>query len=1126
MSKRKNGKKVLKTGATVINNRTNLIVLLICMLLPTASYGMEESIYQKVQALWDRAANEYKYIGDDLINDILISSLKTDDTTETQNEIKEAIKGMIDLSDRYNTKNCDVDALFINILNAKQAMAETAAQYDYQWINEKMPKDEWYNAMTNKAIELSKTEKINQNGMLKIINEIITAKGLTKGKETWSSEAMEYISSAIEREQLANIKTKAKEMMIAKIAAAEAQEAQEKAEQEKIETERAKAAQEKEEEARTRAQERAAEREAKKEEEKIVIEEPTLLRQGSKGQAQAKLVEQQKEQEAQAQRELTENVRIEQERKKAEEQAAQLLERQRIEETAQLKAEEERKAIAEAQKIQEAEAKALAEKEKTEQLKKAVEAAAAQAAEELAQSEHEKAEKKEAREQTKRKQVEEEKIEKEQKAQQEATLAKEKIEREAEAKEQLMDETRKNIAKAFNTGTMKTREQALADAANNGLQVIFIHPGATQSINYVQSFKDITFSGETVLKFSELPDGSIIFVEQGNDKLLSPIIIYPDKFSSWSKDTSMLVNIPKDVKKLTVTDTQGKEKFEKLLTHRYNRILQSNLDFYKQIVEDTKSFQPSKNILNAQKMVGRIQKRENFSINEVEKLNTLFLNLGKTNEHIKQKLAEAETQKSSISIREIEKQVKKEEIESEKIEKERIEQEQRAQAEIVARKKEEQATIEKIQQEQYQKNAEQYIKNNRAEIIQAITDNDFKALNTLLRLDIINGLQVIFIHPDATECINYIKELQDVTIAGKKLLEFSQFKDGSLLLIEQSNKPQVIAIYPRDLLENIFSSDYSILATIPSNLITKERDNKGLKILREIFTAKANQMFKSNIEQYKGILDAAESLGVTKENTQKARAQLEKAQKEEKLLIDDMKGFDSAFAEIEKTNELTRKKTQEVVPQEVSIPMEKIREQATKEIKETKKAEELAKTVVTPQVPVQTPVAPTTIVAQQPVQQPAVQTEPAIQQPVAPIPMQQQYSPGQYQVPIEQQPWIGAPQGVPMEYWQYYLQQPGEIPTAQPWQIPVEQQYSPEAPQNWDRRQYLQSAQSWWQGMIQRYLQPEAPVVQPITPATPSAVGRPPVRERTRRRLIRSQRNTGNRTAPAVQRTSTRRVGG
>jgi hypothetical protein len=1102
----------------VINNRTNLIIFLICILLPAASYGMrEESIYQNVQALWDEAATKSKYTSDNLVNDVLISSLKTDDSKDIQNEVTEAIKGRIALTNQYDVQNCDVDALSINILNTKKAMANIATQNDNKWPKEKKPNDQWYEIMAEQAVELSKTNKINLDGMLKIISEIIEKKAPTKGPSKFTQITAKQITLAKK-----DIKETMKNTII-KVAKAAKKETQEKEAQEKIEAERieaqrieteqieaarieaerAQAAQEKE-EVEKQPSEQIAEREPKKKTEEIVIEEQPLE------EMLTRLAAQEKEQEKQIERERAEKEAIEQARAKE------------VEEAARIKAEEE----AQLAELQRERAAAIAAQERAQKEQKEREALA------------------EAREQAKREQRELERIEKEKKEQQEAALAKEKIEKEAEEKERFMDETRNNIAKAFN-GAVKKIRSSLTAAAKHNLQVIFIHPEATQSINYVTPFKDVTFSEKIVLKFSQLSDGSIVFIEQGNDKDLSPIIIYPDNFSS--KDKSMLINIPKEMQKRTVSDTQGKERFERLLTSKYNKIFQSNLDLYKKIIDDTALLRPLKKIENAQKIVSNIKNKTVFSIDEIKKYNAAFLNLETTNAEIRKELKTAEAEQRTLSVPEAKQLVAQEHKKAE----EKMAQEKRELAQKEAQEKEEQAKkqakIEKIRLQEYQQNVHKFIEKNRAEIVQAVTNNDFKALDALLRLDIMLGLQIIFVHPDATECIDYVKKLDDVTLLGKKLLEFSEFKDGSLLLVEQSEKPQVVAIYPRDLRESIFSSDYSSLANIPDNLIpTKERDAQGIKLLREIFTAKANQIFKANLEHYKKILDDAETLGVQAEQTKSTRTELEEIEKGKKLSIDEIKKADAKLSEIKKTNELTKEKIQKVVPEEPSIPVEKIREQVKEEIKEAKKVEELTKTVITPQVPVQTPVTPTTIVTEQPVtpiqptmQQPSAPTptqqrptQTTTQQPSAPTPTQQtpipqQYVPEQYQMPMQQQPWIGTPQpqGAPMEYWQYYLQQPAEVlPTEQPWQVPTAQQFFPEAQQSWNWRHYLQSAQSWWQEIIQRYFQPETPEPANPIPAVPvSAV--PPARQKPQPRLTRSRQRTKQAT-PTVPRVRRRNVKG
>lgn len=183
-----------KKGAHVIHNRTNFIIFLLCILLPTVSYGMrpttlpKKSITQQdIKPLYLEAVKKGYYDDTDSINDLLITLLPTNANQETQNEITKQIQTFYD----ENTENkFNVSELASNILEAKQQMATTAENNDDQWTQEETPNNDWNQAIANKAITLNKEFNINTAGMLKIINEIIEQKGTSKSGEPFDRQQL------------------------------------------------------------------------------------------------------------------------------------------------------------------------------------------------------------------------------------------------------------------------------------------------------------------------------------------------------------------------------------------------------------------------------------------------------------------------------------------------------------------------------------------------------------------------------------------------------------------------------------------------------------------------------------------------------------------------------------------------------------------------------------------------------------------------------------------------------------------------------------------------------------------------------------------------------------------------
>lgn len=177
----------------MIYNKTNVVGFLICILLSTFSYGMEQynPMYQEIANLWQAAADQ-GYTGADLLNDVLINSLTIDPTAtkakaklKQQQEQENIINTIRDVQ-MAKTKlsfspDSDVDASANKIINAKKTISDLMNRHDDQWPNDSVPTSEWNKRIANEAIELIMGEKIHRDGVLKIINELIDQKARRKG---------------------------------------------------------------------------------------------------------------------------------------------------------------------------------------------------------------------------------------------------------------------------------------------------------------------------------------------------------------------------------------------------------------------------------------------------------------------------------------------------------------------------------------------------------------------------------------------------------------------------------------------------------------------------------------------------------------------------------------------------------------------------------------------------------------------------------------------------------------------------------------------------------------------------------------------------------------------------------
>lgn len=164
-------------------NKTNFIPFLICILVSHTSYSIDPA---EVPGIWQQSFDK-GLRGNDLINDVLISSLEINATSAKDKKKQQTEHADIINEIQHINNDPDKPALYQlqnlanNIITIKKEMLALANTLDNQWANNTIPTTEWNATIADKAIEVINSAKTNLDQILKITNETIDIKALKKG---------------------------------------------------------------------------------------------------------------------------------------------------------------------------------------------------------------------------------------------------------------------------------------------------------------------------------------------------------------------------------------------------------------------------------------------------------------------------------------------------------------------------------------------------------------------------------------------------------------------------------------------------------------------------------------------------------------------------------------------------------------------------------------------------------------------------------------------------------------------------------------------------------------------------------------------------------------------------------